>query len=82
MTRSFSEELLGVDVVLKGWTTGLNKVRLTKMLRDGGVGLSEASTLTGKVLDGVEVRVHLNQFATLGAARAELRKIGVAEVSG
>jgi hypothetical protein len=52
----------GVDVVLKGWKAGLNKVRLTKTLRAGGIGLSEASKLTGRILDGMEVRVHLRQF--------------------
>ncbi len=71
---------LGVDVVLKGWKTGLNKVQLTKTLHAGGIGLSEASKLTGMVLDGQEVRVHLNQFPTFNRAYAALSEMGVAEV--
>ncbi len=59
----------GVDIVLKGWKTGLNKVALTKTLRAGGVGLGEASKITGRVLEGEEVRVHLTQCPTLNQAR-------------
>ncbi len=72
----------GVDVVLKGWVAGLNKVRLTRTFRAGGIGLGEASKLIGRILDGMEVRVRLGQFANLNAARAELMKIGVADVRG
>jgi len=72
----------GVDVILSGWKHGLNKVSLTKTFRAGGIGLNEASKLTGQILDGREVRVHLNQFATLALARTELTKIGVGEVRG
>ncbi len=72
----------GVDVVLKGWRTGLNKVGLTQIFRAGGVNLNQASRLTGEILDGHEVRVHLKQFATLAAAQAELDEIGVAEIHG
>lgn len=72
----------GVDVVLKGWKTGLNKVRLTKTLRAGGIGLSDASKLTGQILDGATVRVHLSQFRTVAIAQAELTKIGIVEVHG
>ena len=72
----------GVDVVLSGWKHGLNKVSLTKTFRAGGIGLNEASKLTGQILDGREVHVHLNQFATLALARSELTKIGVGEVRG
>ncbi len=71
----------GVDIALKGWRMGLNKVQLTKTPRAGGIGLSEASKITGQVLEGQEVRVHLNQFPTLSRARAALMAIGVAEVS-
>jgi hypothetical protein len=72
--------LPGVDVVLTGWKPGLNKVRLTRILQAGGIGLGEASTLTGQVLDRVPVRVHLSQFPTLAQARAALTEIGIAEV--
>ncbi len=67
-------------MILKGWKPGLNKVLLTKTLRAGGIGLSEASQLTGRLLDGLEIRVHLNQFSTLTLASTELAKIGVAEI--
>lgn len=70
----------GVDVVLKGCRTGLNKVQLTKTFRAGGISLSEAAKLTGQVLDGIELRVHLDQFPTLGRAQAVLREIGIAEI--
>jgi hypothetical protein len=72
----------GVDVVLRGWREGLNKVSLTKTLRAGGIRLNEASKLTGQILNGAEIRVHLNQFPTLASAHAELTKIGVREVRG
>lgn len=72
----------GVDVVIKGWRPGLRKVQLTKTFRAGGVRLSEASRLTGQVLEGHEVRVHLNQFESVAAARRALLGLGVAEVEG
>jgi hypothetical protein len=61
---------------------GLNKVALTKTLCAGGIGLSEASKVTCRVLEGQEVRVHLTQFPTLSQARDALTEIGVAEVHG
>ncbi len=70
----------GVEVVLKGWRTGLNKVQLTKTFRAGGIGLNEASKLTGQILEGREVHVKLLQFPTLNHAKAALTKIGVADI--
>lgn len=70
----------GVDVCLQGWLPGLRKVQLTKIFRDGGVGLDQAARLTGEVLAGREVRVHLGQFDSLPAARAALGRIGVRHV--
>lgn len=70
----------GVDVRIQGWEPGLNKVQLTKTFRAGGIGLTAASQLTGDVLKGIEVRVHLNQFDSIVAARAELGRIGVQNV--
>ncbi len=70
----------GVDIRIKGWTPGLEKVRLTKTLRAGGVGLREAAKMTGDVLKGEEVRVHLDQFETIEEARTALRGIGVETV--
>ena len=60
----------GVYVTLKGWRPGLNKVRLTQSLRDGGVKLADAVRLTGEILEGREIRVHLDQFESVDAARA------------
>jgi hypothetical protein len=71
----------GVEVELKGWKTGLNKVALTRAFQEGGMRLSEASSLTGRVLDGETVRVRLGQFNSVeGAARA-LSEIGVAAIT-
>lgn len=70
----------GVEVVLKGWKPGLNKVQLTKTFNAGGARLSDAVKLTGRVLDGDEVRVHFKQFTSVAAAQKALAKIGVAEV--
>jgi hypothetical protein len=58
----------------------LRKVELTKTFRDGGIGLNAASQLTGRVLQGEEVRVHLDQYPTVEAARAALRRLGVQNV--
>jgi hypothetical protein len=71
----------GVEVAIKGWRPGLNKVRLTQALRDGGLGLQKASKLTGAVLDGQEIRVRLEQFETVAAARSALMAIGVETVA-
>ncbi|WP_200338547.1 hypothetical protein [Rhodovibrio sodomensis] len=70
----------GVDVCIQGWVPGLNKVKLTKTLRDGGIGLNEASQLTCDVLKGREVRARLKQFDSPSAARAALEWIGVERV--
>jgi hypothetical protein len=75
-------DLPGVDLVLKGWTVGLNKVQLTKALHAAGIALGEASKLTGQILDGRPVRVHVDQFPTVDAARLELTHIGIAELRG
>src|SRR3546814_5386639 len=45
----------GVDVTVRGWKQGLNKVRLTQTLRDGGMGLDAAIRTTGAILAGREV---------------------------
>jgi len=70
----------GVDVYIQGWAPGLKKVQLTKTFRDGGMGLHAASQLTGDVLKGHEVRVYLDQFESVPAARAALNRIGIQNV--
>src|SRR5712692_9085866 len=72
---------LGVDVSIKGWRPGMNKVRLTQTLRDGGLGLRAASQQTGELLKGGAIRVRLQQFDSVTAARAALTAVGVLEVS-
>lgn len=72
----------GVDVVIKGWRPDLRKVAVTKTFRAGGVPLSEASRLTGEILEGREVRVHLSQFDSIASARDALTSLGVGEVRG
>src|SRR3546814_20438346 len=70
----------GVDVTVRGWKQGLNKVRLTQTLRDGGMGLDAALRTTGAILDGREVRVHLSPFDSITATKKALLTIQVAEV--
>lgn len=70
----------GVDLALQGWQPGLNKVQLTRTLREGGLGLSQASRMTGQLLEGAEIRVHLSQFSSVQAAREVLCSIGVQDV--
>jgi hypothetical protein len=66
---------------MTGWKTGLNKVRLTQTLRDGGMPLGEAVAITESVLAGRVVRVHLGQFASTQAAAEALTAIGICEVT-
>lgn len=70
----------GVEVIVRGWRPGLSKVRLTQTFREGGVGLSQATRLTGRVLEGQAVRVRLGQFRSLSAARRALAEIGIEEI--
>lgn len=70
----------GVRVTLEGWKPGLNKVRLTQLLRDGGNDLATASRMTGDLLDGKSVTVRLRQFDSISAAQAALSDIGVETV--
>lgn len=70
----------GVEVTLRGWQPGCNKVRLTRTLRQGGMRLEEAVRATGALLEERDVRVRLGQFATVAAARSALQAIGVRRV--
>ena len=57
-----------VKVVYDGWSAGMKKVALTKLLREkGGLPLSEAKTVTDRVLDGE--RVVLDGFSDKKAAK-------------
>src|SRR5437016_982392 len=78
---SRSRSSSGVEVVLRGWKPGLRKVQLTQAFRDGGNPLSEAVDLTGRVLEGEEVRARFAQYSTVTAARKALSKIGIEEIT-
>ena len=67
----------GVELRLRGWRPGFDKVRFTRQLRDGGVGLSEAVDLTERLLADEEISVRLGQFEDRVTAVAEFSDIGV-----
>ncbi|MFC4352539.1 hypothetical protein ACFOW6_13390 [Fodinicurvata halophila] len=71
----------GVDLCLGGWKQGLNKVEMTRTLRAGGLGLSQASQATGQLLEGADVRIHLSQFSSFEDARKTLCRVGVEQVT-
>ena len=58
-----------------------DKVRFTRLLRDGGLGLGEAVDLTDRLLADHEIVVRLAQFDDRQAAAAELFDIGVAKAT-
>lgn len=67
----------GVDFWIQGWEPGLNKVALTRFLRDGGLPLHEASRITGRVLGGERVHVTLPLLTSRENTVAALQGIGV-----
>ena len=69
-------------MTLTGWRPGLNKVKLTKTVRNGGNSLRFAVSVTESVLAGRSVSVHLNQFDSIEAAATALSAIGVEKVAG
>jgi hypothetical protein len=71
----------GVELRLRGWRPGFDKVRFTRLLRDGGLGLSEAVALTGRLLADEEIVVRLRHLDDRHAASSALAEIGVAEVA-
>ena len=71
----------GIELRLRGWRPGFDKVRFTRLLRDGGLGLGEAVDLTGRLLADQEIVVRLTQFADRQAAATELADVGVARVN-
>ena len=71
----------GFALRLRGWRPGFDKVRFTRLLRDGGLGLSEAVELTGRLLADQEVSVRLGQYVDRAAAVAALTEIGVREAA-
>jgi hypothetical protein len=57
--------------------TALRKVRLTQLVRDGGVRLRDAARVTGRVVDGEVVDLHLPRYGSTADVMKELRAIGV-----
>jgi len=54
-------------LVIKGWNVGLNKILLTKMLRtEFGFSLSEAKSITDRVLGNEEIRIPLDESSPSG----------------
>ncbi|MFD1381181.1 hypothetical protein [Fodinicurvata halophila] len=54
---------------------------MTRTLRAGGLGLSQASQATGQLLEGADVRIHLSQFSSFEDARKTLCRVGVEQVT-
>ena len=71
----------GIELRLRGWRPGFDKVRFTRLLRDGGLGLREAVDLTGRLLADQEVSVRLGQYVDRAAAVAAFTEIGVREAA-
>jgi hypothetical protein len=69
----------GVDLRI-AWDgrTALRKVRLTQIVRDGGVRLRDAARVTSRVVDGEVVDLHLPRYASTQDVAEALRAIGVA----
>ena len=59
----------GIELRLHGWRPGFDKVRFTRLLRDGGLGLSEAVELTGRLLADQEISVSRATAMLLYTAR-------------
>jgi hypothetical protein len=68
----------GVDLRI-AWDrrTALRKVRLTQLVRDGGVRLRDAARVTGRVVDGDVVDLHLPWYGSPVDVAEALRAIGV-----
>ena len=71
----------GIELRLRGWRPSFDKVRFTRLLRDGGLGLGEAVDLTDRLLADHEIVVRLAQFDDRQAAATELFDIGVAKAT-
>ncbi len=69
----------GVDLRI-AWDgrTALRKVRLTQLVRDGGIRLRDAARVTGRVVEGEVVDLHLPAYGSTADVAEALRAIGVA----
>ena len=79
--RNQSTASVGVDVRIQGWRAGIQKVTLSQTFKAGGTTLTEAADLTGRIMKGEAVEVHLSQFATVDEARRALSALGIQDVS-
>ena len=79
--RRCCARLHGIELRLRGWRPSFDKVRFTRLLRDGGLGLGEAVDLTDRLLADHEIVVRLAQFDDRQAAATELFDIGVAKAT-
>jgi len=62
-------------LVIHGWKTGFNKVQFTMMQQtELGLGLSEAKSITDKILDGqrIELTVRGKDYARIASLACEL----------
>ncbi len=69
----------GVELGLRGWRPGFDKVRFTQFLRDGGLPLAEAVTATGRFLSEEEITVRLRHLRDPQSASRAIAEMGVGE---
>jgi hypothetical protein len=71
----------GVDLTVRGWCPGFDKVRFTQLLRDGGLPLGEAIDATARLLAGHQVALRLTRTTEPETLARAFDEIGVAESS-
>src|SRR3954454_23668090 len=64
-------------VVLAGWRKGMNKVGVTRCLRQAGASLGASFHATNQVLQGQRVSVLLGKSADSQAVKRRLAKLGI-----
>ena len=67
----------GPVVVLRGWRKGMDKVAVTRLLRDNGVPLAEAHAATDCIVRGEPASVYLPKDANVRDIRRQLDRLGV-----
>lgn len=70
----------GVELRLRGWRPGFDKVRFTQFLRDGGLPLAEAVTATDWLVSDEEITVRLRHLRNPQAASRAMAAMAVGEV--
>ena len=69
-----------LELRLRGWRQGFDKVRFTQLLRDEGLPLSQAVTATGRLLANERVTVRLMAPRNAAGLCGQLSAIGVRTV--